>query len=47
MYMNTLLLSSDTLEEGICFHYRWLCATRWFLGIELRTSGRAVSALNR
>ena len=42
----TLLLSSDTPEEGIRSHYRWLCATMWFLGIELRTSGRAVSALN-
>ena len=28
-------------------HYRWLWATMWLLGIELRTSGRAVSALNR
>jgi hypothetical protein len=33
-------MSSDTLEEGIRSHYMWL------LGIELRTSGRAVSALN-
>jgi hypothetical protein len=27
-------------------HYRWLLATMWLLGIELSTSGRAVSALN-
>jgi hypothetical protein len=27
-------------------YYRWLWATMWLLGIELRTSGRAVSALN-
>jgi hypothetical protein len=27
-------------------HYRWLWATTWLLGIELRTSGRTVSALN-
>jgi hypothetical protein len=39
-------LSSDTPEEGIRFLYRWLWATMWLLGIELRTSGRAVSALN-
>jgi hypothetical protein len=40
MYMNTLSLSSDTPEEGIRSHYRWL------LEIELRISGRRVSALN-
>ena len=27
-------------------HYRWLWATMWLLGNELRTSGRAVSILN-
>jgi len=27
-------------------HYRWLWAAMWLLGIELRTSGRAASALN-
>jgi hypothetical protein len=27
-------------------HYRWSGVTIWMLGIELRTSGRAVSALN-
>jgi hypothetical protein len=26
--------------------YRWLWTTMWLLGIELRTSGRAVSVLN-
>ena len=47
MYMSTLQLSLDTPEEGIRSHYRWLWATMWLLGIELRTSGRAaVSALN-
>jgi hypothetical protein len=46
IYMSTLLLSSDTLEEGIGSHYRWLWATMWLLGIEVRTSGRAVSVLN-
>ena len=39
MYMSTLSLSSDTPEEGIR-------STTGLLGIELRTSGRAVSALN-
>jgi hypothetical protein len=38
--------SSDIPEEGNEFHYRWLRATMWLLGIELRTSGRAVGALN-
>jgi hypothetical protein len=47
MYRSTLSLSSDIPEEDIWFHYRWLWATMKFLGIELRTSGRAVSALNR
>ena len=27
-------------------HYGWFQATMWLLGIELRTSGRAASALN-
>ena len=44
--MSTLLLSSDISEGGIGSHYRWLWDTMWVLGIELRTSGRAVSALN-
>jgi len=39
-------LSSDTPEEGIGSHYRWLWATMWLLGFECRTSGRAVSAPN-
>jgi len=46
MYMSTLELSSDTTEEGSRSHYRWLGATMWLLGFELRTSGRAVGALN-
>lgn len=43
MYMSALSLSSDIPEEGIWFHYKWLWAT---MGIELRTFGRVVSALN-
>ena len=47
MHMSTLpLISSDAPEEGIRPHYRWLWATTWLLGIELRTSERAVGALN-
>jgi hypothetical protein len=46
MDVSTLLLSLDTPEEGIWFHYRCLWASMWSLGIELRTSGRAVSVLN-
>jgi hypothetical protein len=45
MYVSTLLLFSDTPEEGIKSHYRWLWATMGLLGIELRTPRRAVSAL--
>jgi hypothetical protein len=45
LYISTLLLSSDTLEEGIRSHYGWLSATMWLLGFELRTFRRAVSAL--
>jgi hypothetical protein len=41
-----IYISSNTLEEGIGSHYRWLGATMQLLGFELRTSGRAVSALN-
>jgi len=37
----------QTPEEDSGSHYRWLWATMWLLGIELRTSGRGVSALNR
>jgi len=33
-------------EEGIRSQYRWLWATMWLLGIELRTSRRADNALN-
>jgi hypothetical protein len=32
---------------GIRSHYRRLWVTMWLLGIELRTSGKIVSALNR
>jgi hypothetical protein len=34
MYMSTSLLSSDTPEEGVRSHYRWLGATMRVLGIE-------------
>jgi hypothetical protein len=44
--MSSPLLSSDTPEEGIRPHYSWLWATKWLLGIELRSSGKAVDALN-
>jgi hypothetical protein len=47
MYMSTLSLSSDIAEEGIDSQYRWLGATMWLLAIELRTSERTASALNR
>ena len=46
MYVSTLLLSSDIPEKGIRCHYRWLRATMWLLGIELRTSRKAASAFN-
>jgi hypothetical protein len=44
MYVNTLELSLDTPEEGIRSPCLW--ATVWLLGIELKTSGRAVSVLS-
>ena len=47
LYLSSLSLSSDTLEEGARSHYRWLWATMWLLGFEFRTFGRAVSALTR
>ena len=34
---------ADTPEEGTGSNYRWSWATMWLLGIELMTSGRAVS----
>jgi hypothetical protein len=46
IYVSTQSLSSNTQEESIRSHYRWLWATMWLLGFELRTSGRAVSVLN-
>jgi hypothetical protein len=46
IYMSTLYLSLGTTEKGIRSHYRCLWATMWLLGIELRTSGRAVNVLN-
>jgi len=46
LYVSTLYLSSDTPVEGVRCHYRWLWATMWLLGFELRTFIRTVSALN-
>jgi hypothetical protein len=43
MYMS---LAVYTPEEGIGSHYRWLWATMWLLGIELRIFERAATALN-
>ena len=39
IYMSTLSLSSDTPEEHIRSHYRWLWVIMWLLRIELRISG--------
>jgi hypothetical protein len=39
------LLSSDPPEESVRSHYRWLWATTWLLGFELRTFRRVVSVL--
>lgn len=47
MYVDTLLLSVDTPEKDIESHYRWLWAIMWLLGLELGTSGGAVSAPSR
>jgi hypothetical protein len=47
LYLSALYLSSYTPEEDVRSHYRWLWATMWLLGFELRTFGRAVSALTR
>jgi hypothetical protein len=33
-------------EEAFRSYYRWLWATMWLLGLELRISGRTVSAFN-
>jgi hypothetical protein len=46
IWVHCSCLSSDTPEEGVRSHYRWLWATTWLLGFELRTSVRAVGALN-
>jgi hypothetical protein len=44
--ISTLLLSSDTPEEGIRPQITYLLAIMWLLGIELGTYRRTVSALN-
>jgi hypothetical protein len=46
LYVSTLLLSSDTPEEGVRSRFRWLWATMSWLRFELGTFGRAVGALN-
>ena len=46
MYECFICMYICVLEEGIRSHYRWMWATMWLLGIELRTSGRTVGALN-
>ena len=46
MYVSILYLFADTPEEAIRSHCRWLWGTMWLLGIELKTSGKAVSAFN-
>ena len=43
----SVALFRELIKEDIESHYRWFEATMWLLGTELRTSGRAVSALNR
>ena len=35
----------QTYQKGASNHIRWLWATMWLLGFELRTTGRTVSAL--
>ena len=39
-------ICTDMPEEGIRAPYRSLWTTKWLMEIELRTSGRAASALN-
>jgi hypothetical protein len=46
LYECTAALFRHTLEKCIRSHYRSLWATMWLLGFEVRTSGRAVRALN-
>jgi hypothetical protein len=46
IYLSTLPLSSDTPEECIRSHYRWLWATMVAGNWTQDLSGRAVSALN-
>lgn len=45
-YEYTAAFFRHTLEECIGSHYRWLRATMWLLRIELRISGKGISALN-
>jgi hypothetical protein len=45
MYMSIPLLFSDIPEEGIGYHYM-VVSNHVVARIELRTSGRAVGALN-
>ena len=45
MYVSTLLLSSDTPEEDIGPHYRWLWAIMWLLGRATSTLLKAEPSL--
>ena len=42
VYQCSVCMCTCVPEEGTRSHYRWLRATMWLIGIELRTSGRAV-----
>ena len=46
IWVHCSCLQTHTSRVCIRSHYRWLWSTMWFLGIELRTYVRAVSALN-
>jgi hypothetical protein len=46
VYVSTLLLSLDTHRRGHWIPLQRVVSHLWLLGIELRPSGRAVSALN-
>jgi hypothetical protein len=42
-----LSLFAPSIDLLFVSYYGWLWATMWLLGFELRTSGRAINALNR
>ena len=41
-FINVSIFGQDSIRS----HYRWLWATIWLWGVELKTSGRAVGTLN-